>query len=90
MARYRPLAHTTVSVSALRKNPIRYIQDHPVAVTSRGEVRAYLLSPLAFEALVGQLESNRTVGAFRPSAARLREIAARGAELVLCSENEEK
>ena len=93
MATHKILAEETISVTEFRKNPSHYFTDHPVAVLSHNQPKGYLLSPELFESMMDNLEQSQAgrniVGQFRPSAARMQEIVAKGAELV-ASASEEK
>lgn len=79
-------AEQTVSITELRKNPAQYFADEPVAVLSNNKPAGYMVSTAVFEMLVKAMEQQqRTAGfkaGFRPTAARLDAIAARGNELL--------
>ncbi|MFN7446457.1 MAG: type II toxin-antitoxin system prevent-host-death family antitoxin [Curvibacter sp.] len=57
-------AETTVSMTDLRRNPARILQDAgnmPVAVLNHNKPAAYLLSARAYEALLDRLEDAELV-----------------------------
>jgi antitoxin YafN len=86
MATYTVLTDQTVSITDLRKHPARYFKDTPVVVLSNNKPAGYLLSADLFERLMGLLEQQEEARAvtarFRPSALRLKAIAAKGGRLL--------
>lgn len=83
------LAEKTVSVSELRKKPTDYFIDEPVAVLSNNKTAGYMVNAELYEQMVTLLAAKQSGAMFRPSSARLSEIAALGAEKILSTpENE--
>jgi antitoxin YafN len=84
MATQSIFAEQTVSVSEVRKNPTRYFRDEPVAVLSNNKTAGYMISAESYEEMVHIMEGavQHTAAKFRPSKARMDEIAARGLELL--------
>ena len=78
-------AEKTVSVTELRKQPSQFFLDEPVAVLSNNKTAGYILGPELFEQMIRLIETNVPTASaqFRPSSARLKAIAAKGAELIL-------
>jgi antitoxin YafN len=93
MSTHTILAEKTVSISDLRKNPAQYFADEPVAVLSNNKPAGYMVSTAVFETLVKALEAQQSLAGFqagfRPSAARLCAIAARGNERLRLATDEE-
>lgn len=86
MATHKILAEETVAVSEVRKNPGRYFTDKAVAVMSHNKATGYMVGAELFENMIMILEQNQAgkaiAGQFRPSAARLQEIAAASADFL--------
>ncbi len=80
------LADETVSVSELKKSPSQYFTDHAIAVLSNNRPTGYVIGAEAYEALVSLLsqcqQSETFPSNFRPTADRMREITAKGMELL--------
>lgn len=80
------LADKTVSVTELKKSPSQYFTDHPIAVLSNNRTAGYIIGADAYAALVSilsQCQQTETFpGMFRPTAERMREITARGMDLL--------
>ena len=83
------LAEKTVSVSELRKKPMDYFIDEPVAVLSNNKTVGYMISANIYEQMVKLLEPKSTLSQFRPSSARLASIASLGAEQLLAASDPE-
>ncbi|TBW57391.1 type I toxin-antitoxin system antitoxin YafN [Marinobacter halodurans] len=87
MATHAILAEKTVSISALRNNPAQYFSDQPIAVLSHNKPAGYVVGAELFEYMMKvietQTEARSFEARFRPSVAQLKELRARGAELVL-------
>lgn len=83
MATHKILAEETVPVSELRKNPSEYFTDRPIAVMNHNRATGYTLGVELFEqmmAIIEHSEEGKTIrGQFRPTAERLKEIAAASA-----------
>ena len=83
------LAEKTVSVTELRKKPCDYFIDEPVAVLSNNKTAGYMVSAELYEQMVALIESQSKTSRFRPSHARLTQIAEHGsARLLAASEDE--
>jgi len=78
-------AEKTVSVSELRKKPMDYFIDEPVAVLSNNKTAGYMISANIYEQMVKLLEAKSKSSQFRPSSARLASIATLGAEQLLAA-----
>lgn len=80
------LADETVSISEFRKKPQNYFTDHAIAVLSNNRTAGYVIGAEAYEALLSIVFQSQQIGtfesSFRPTAARLREIAEKGATLL--------
>lgn len=76
------LADQTVAISELRKKPQEYFTDRPIAVLSNNRTAGYVIGAEAYEAIMAVLRQSRQTetfaGRFRPTAERLRELAAQG------------
>lgn len=83
------LAEKTVSISELRKKPIDYFIDEPVAVLSNNKTAGYMISAELYEQMVRLLEAKSKTSQFRPSKARLEQIAAEGAKKLLAASDAE-
>ena len=83
------LAEKTVSVSELRKKPCDYFMDEPVAVLSNNKTAGYMVSAEVFEQMIALIESQSKTSRFRPSHARLAQIAAHGSDALLASSDDE-
>lgn len=83
------LAEKTVSISELRKKPIDYFIDEPVAVLSNNKTAGYMISAELYEQMIRLLESKSKTSQFRPSRARLNQIASDGADLLLETSDDE-
>ncbi len=83
---YTILADETVSVSDLKKSPSQYFTDHAIAVLSNNRPAGYIIGASAYEALVSMLsqcqQTEAFSGEFKPTASRMREITAKGMELL--------
>lgn len=79
------LAEHTVSMSDLRKAPAQFFTDTPIAVLSHNETAGYVLGPALFEKLMAIVEASQPAiqGQFRPTHARLKEIARQGTDALL-------
>lgn len=77
------LAEKTVSVSELRKKPMDYFLDEPVAVLSNNKTAGYMVSAELYEQIIMLLETKLQRSQFRPSKARLEELGAKGTEQLL-------
>ena len=82
------LAEKTVSISELRKKPMDYFLDEPVAVLSNNKAAGYMVSAELYEQIIMLLESNLRQSKFRPSKARLAEIARKGTDNLLKASDE--
>lgn len=93
MATQAILAEKAVSVTELRKNPLQYFSDEPVVVLSHNKAAGYMVSPELFEQLVRAAEALQAQqsfkASFRPSGARLHEIATSGNKLLQAATDEE-
>lgn len=93
MGTHKILADETISVSELRKNPGQYFTDHAIAVLSNNRLTGYVIGAEAYEALVALLMQNQVTehftGRFRPTAAHMKTIAQKGAELLANASEEE-
>jgi antitoxin YafN len=93
MKTHKILADETISVSELRKNPGQYFTDHAIAVLSSNRPIGYVIGSETYEALVALLVQNQETehftGRFRPTAARMKTIARKGAELLANASEEE-
>ena len=85
MATQHIYAEQTVSITELRKNPSQFFKEEPVAVLSNNKPAGYMLSAELYEQMIKLLESRGGVvpSQFRPSRARLDEIAKKGEDLLL-------
>lgn len=83
------LAEKTVSVTELRKKPCDYFIDEPVAVLSNNKTVGYMVSAELYEKMVELIELQSTTSRFRPSHARLTQIAEHGAERILAVSQDE-
>lgn len=83
------LAEKTVSVTELRKKPCDYFMDEPVAVLSNNKTAGYMVSAALYEKMVELIELQSKVSRFRPSHARLTQIAKHGAESLLAASQHE-
>lgn len=83
------LAEKTVSVTELRKKPCDYFMDEPVAVLSNNKTAGYMVSAELYEQMVELIELQSKTSRFRPSHARLTQIAARGTERLLAASQTE-
>ncbi|WP_096367583.1 type I toxin-antitoxin system antitoxin YafN [Thiohalobacter thiocyanaticus] len=80
------LADETVSITEFRKRPQAYFTDHAIAVLSNNRTAGYILGAEVYETLLSVLQQSQQFdsfeGRFRPTAARLREIAEQGEKLL--------
>ena len=80
------LADETISVSELKKSPSQYFTDHAIAVLSNNRPTGYVIGADAYEALVSMLnqcqQTETFPGMFRPTADRMREITAKGMDIL--------
>ena len=80
------LADETVSVSDLKKSPSQYFTDHAIAVLSNNRPAGYVIGASAYEAMIAMLSQCQQMeafsGDFKPTASRMREITAKGMELL--------
>lgn len=83
------LAEKTVSVTELRKKPCDYFMDEPVAVLSNNKTAGYMVSAELYEQMVELIESQSKASRFRPSHARLTQIAEHGSEVLLAASDSE-
>jgi antitoxin YafN len=83
------LAEKTVSVTELRKKPCDYFIDEPVAVLSNNKTAGYMVSAKLYEQMVDLIESQSKTSRFRPSHARLTQIAEHGSEVLLAASDDE-
>jgi len=83
------LAEKTVSVTELRKKPCDYFMDEPVAVLSNNKTVGYMVSAELYEQMMELIELRSKTSCFRPSLARLTQIAEHGAELLLAASQDE-
>jgi antitoxin YafN len=83
------LAEKTVSVIELRKKPCDYFIDEPVAVLSNNKTVGYMVSAKLYEHMVEIIELQSKTSRFRPSNARLTQIAEQGAELLLAASQDD-
>ena len=83
------LAEKTVSVTELRKKPCDYFMDEPVAVLSNNKTAGYMISAELYEQMVELIELHSKTSRFRPSHARLTQIAEHGTERLLAASQEE-
>jgi len=85
------LAEETVSITEFRKKPQNYFTDHPIAILSNNRAAGYVIGAQAYEELLSVLRQSRQTetfeGRFRPTAARLKELAQRGAEQLAARED---
>jgi antitoxin YafN len=82
-------AEKTVSISELRKKPIDYFIDEPVAVLSNNKTAGYMMSAELYEQMVRLLETTCKTSQFRPSKARLNQIASNAANKLLSAGDDE-
>ena len=83
------LAEKTVSVTELRKKPCDYFMDEPVAVLSNNKTVGYMISAELYEQMVELIGLQSKTSRFRPSHARLTQIAGHGTERLLAASQEE-
>lgn len=83
------LAEKTVSVTELRKKPCDYFLDEPVAVLSNNKTAGYMISAKLYEQMVALIESQSKTSQFRPSQARLAQIAEHGSASLLAASADE-
>lgn len=83
------LAEKTVSVTELRKKPCDYFMDEPVAVLSNNKTAGYMISAKLYEQMVELIESQSKTSRFRPSQARLTQIAEYGSASLLAASKDE-
>jgi len=83
------LAEKTVSVTELRKKPCDYFLDEPVAVLSNNKTAGYMISAKLYEEMVKLIESQSKNSRFRPSQARLTQIAEHSSANLLAASDEE-
>ena len=83
------LAEKTVSVTELRKKPCDYFIDEPVAVLSNNKTAGYMVSAKLYEQMINLIESQSKTSRFRPSHARLTQIAEHGSEVLLAASDDE-
>lgn len=83
------LAEKTVSVTELRKKPCDYFIDEPVAVLSNNKTAGYMVSAELYEQMVGLIELQSKTSRFRPSHARLTQIAELAADRLLVASQDE-
>jgi len=83
------LAEKTVSVTELRKKPCDYFLDEPVAVLSNNKTAGYMISAKLYEEMVELIESRSKSSRFRPSQARLTQIAEHSSASLLAASDEE-
>ena len=83
------LAEKTVSVTELRKKPCDYFMDEPVAVLSNNKTAGYMVSTELYEQMVALIESQSKTSRFRPSHARLTQIAEHGSEALLTASDDD-
>tara|TARA_R110001583_G_scaffold3468_1_gene22091 strand:+ start:2831 stop:3118 length:288 start_codon:yes stop_codon:yes gene_type:complete len=83
------LAEKTVSVTELRKKPCDYFIDEPVAVLSNNKTAGYMVSAELYEQMVELIGLQSKTSRFRPSHARLTQIAEHGTERLLAASPEE-
>lgn len=78
------LAEQTVSITELRKNPAKFFIKEPVAVLSNNIPQGYMVNAELFEQMVKALEQKQQgfKASFRPTSARLEEIAKQGNQLL--------
>ena len=90
---HRILVEQSVSITELRKNPMRYLCGEPVAVLSNNRPAGYMMSAETFERIMVALmerENGQAIAAsFRPSSVELRDIASRGNSLLAHASDEE-
>jgi antitoxin YafN len=63
--------------------------DEPVAVLSNNKTAGYMVSSEVFEQMVALIESQSKTSRFRPSKARLAQIAAQGSDALLASSDDD-
>lgn len=91
MATQTLMTSETVSITDFRKHPAEYFGDRPVAVLSNNKPKGYVIGVEMFEQLMALAEraAPGVKAQFTPSAERLAEIAARGADLLEAATDEE-
>lgn len=91
MATQTLLTSETVSITDFRKHPAEYFGDTPVAVLSNNKPKGYVIGAEMFEQLMALAEraAPGVKAQFNPTAKRLTDIAARGAELLTGATDEE-
>lgn len=86
MSTQKILADETVSITDFRRKPQAYFTDHAIAVLSNNRTAGYILGAEVYETLLSVLQQSQQFdsfeGRFRPTAARMREIAEHGGELL--------
>jgi len=83
------LAEKTVSVTELRKKPCDYFMDEPVAVLSNNKTAGYMVSAELYEQMVELIGLQSKISRFRPSHARLTQIAEHGSKSLLAASEDE-
>ncbi|OUR60102.1 antitoxin of toxin-antitoxin stability system [Colwellia sp. 39_35_sub15_T18] len=83
------LAEKTVSVTELRKKPCDYFMDEPVAVLSNNKTAGYMVSAELYEQMVELIGLQSKTSRFRPSHARLTQIAEHGSKSLLAASEDE-
>ena len=83
------LAEKTVSVTELRKKPCDYFMDEPVAVLSNNKTAGYMVSAELYEQMVELIGLQSKTSRFRPSHARLTQIAEHGSKSLLTASEDE-
>lgn len=83
------LAEKTVSVTELRKKPCDYFMDEPVAVLSNNKTAGYMVSAELYEQMVELIGLQSKTSRFRPSHARLTQIAEHGSKNLLAASEDE-
>ena len=93
MTTHKILAEESISVTEFRKNPSHYFTDHPIAVINRNQPTGYVMGAELYELIIKQLEKSEAnkalVARFQPTAVMLKQIAAKGAELLDNSTDDE-
>ena len=83
------LAEKTVSVTEIRKKPCDYFLDEPVAVLSNNKTAGYMIGAKLYEQMIALIESQSKTSRFRPSQARLAQIAEHGSTSLLAASEDE-
>lgn len=82
----RIFAEKSINITELRKNPVKYFIDEPVAVLSNYRPADYMVSAKVFEELIDLPEEKpgraHIAARFRPNAGRLNDIANNGQKLL--------